>query len=274
MQPVLLLPEAERLKVICGFRRVEAARAAGIAEIPSLICREWAPRQAVLVSLLERLSHEPLNDVERARAVDRFLRSGWSRQELALHLSPLLGIRLNEIVLEQLATLPVLSVPIQKRIALGEMHLYTACRLVAWGAHSERIAGWFAELRLGVNRQRELLDLMEEVTRACRTEPAELIATLEAMRDNQDPARTFERWLEHLKSRRYPRLTEAQRQFQAARSSLRLPQEIQLTAPPFFEENHFKVSFSFASREELECHARKLLEAAGTPEVAAILKLV
>ncbi|MBI2822465.1 MAG: hypothetical protein HYX74_09595 [Acidobacteria bacterium] len=274
VQPVLLFARPDGLDLICGFRRVQAARSNRIGEVPALICRGWEPRQGVLLSLIERLSRGPLNDVERARSVDRFLGNGWSREELAEHLFPLLGLKFNAIVLEQMATLLQLPRQIQICVARGEIYLYTAHRLGRWAPHHLQIATWFVHLRLGVNKQRELLDLMDDVLHLCKMEKEALLQQMEEIRSPLDPSSVYEAWMRHLKLRRYPRLAEVQRRFEEGKTGLRLPGQIHLSPPRFFEEEQYKVSFSFGSREELERCSRKLLDAAATPEMEAILELI
>jgi len=231
-------------------------------------------RQAVLVSLLERISRGELNDVERARAVRKFQENGWRPDELSQSLFPLLGIKMNAITREQLETLLQVPHEIQARVASAQMHLHTAHRLYGWGERAPQIARWFVLLSLGVNKQRELLDLMDEVARVQRMEPEALVGLLEEIRSSEPIPRVYDAWIKELKSRRYPRLTEAERQFEESRARFKLPGQIQLTAPPFFEENRYRVTFPFQSRDELERYSRKLLEMAGSSELDAILKLI
>ena len=274
VQPLLLHAEGEEYRIICGFRRLQAARTAGVTAAPAMVCRGYDRKQAVLLGFLERLSRGPLNDVERARSIEKFSLNGWSKQELAQSLFPLLGMKFNQMIVQQLSALLTLPEGIQLRVARGQIYLYTAHRLCAWTPHEDRIGEWFTSLKLGANKQRELLDLMEEVARICKIEKLELIEGLEGVRSRGNPFHVYEAWQDWLNVRRYPRLTEVQRQFEDNKARFRLPGQIQLTAPPYFEENRYKISFPFQSREELERYSRKLLEIARMPELEAILKLI
>jgi hypothetical protein len=245
-----------------------------MAAVPAMVCGDLEQKQAVMLSLVERVSHGPLNAVERARTVRKCAANGWSRQAVIQNVFPLLGIKFNEMICEQLEALLELPAGIQLRVARDEIYLYTAHRLSYWAPHQSRIGQWFADLKLGVNKQRELLDLMDEVTRADNTEKHLLIQELEEMRKKQKPLEVYEAWLRCLKMRRYPRLSQVQHEFEQNKARFRLPGQIQLTAPPFFEENRYQVTFPFRSREELERYSRKLLEIADMPELEAILKLI
>jgi hypothetical protein len=274
VQPLFLHAEGEEYRIVCGFRRLQTARTAGATAVPAMVCRGYDRKQTVLLGFLERLSHGPLNDVERARGIEKFTLNGWSREELAQSLFPLLGIKFNQLVVQQLSALLTLPEEIQLRVARGQIYLYTAHRLCAWTPHENQIGEWFISLKLGANKQRELLDLMEEVTRICSIEKLELIKELERVRSRENPLHVYDAWQDWLNARRFPRLTEVQRQFEDNKARFRLPGQIQLTAPAYFEENRYKISFPFQSREELERYSRKLLEIAGMPELEAILKLI
>ncbi|HEV8130162.1 MAG TPA: ParB/RepB/Spo0J family partition protein [Acidobacteriota bacterium] len=282
VQPLILVADegaggssaVANFRVICGFRRLQAARGAGLSTVPAMICKDLTQKQAVLLSLLERLSHGPMNAVERARSLRKFTANGWSRRELIQNLFPLLGMKFNEMICEQLDALLELPAHIQLRVARGEIYLHTAHRLSHWAPHQSQIGQWFADLKLGANKQRELLDLMDEVTRAGKMEREILIQELEERRKNPKPLEVYGAWLHYLKTRRYPQLSQVQREFEQNRARFRLPGQIQLSAPPFFEENRYQVTFPFQSREELKRYSRKLLEIADMPELEAILKLI
>lgn len=274
VQPVILFPQKAEFLAVCGFRRVQAAKGAGMMRIPALVSRGLERKQTVLLSLLERLSHGPLNNMERARSVEKFSQNGWLKQEIGRYLFPLLELKFNAMVLDQLAALLGLPPEVQTDVASGEIHLYTAHRLAQWAPYELQIGRWFSDLKLGVNKQRELLGLMDDVARVCNVEKASLVQDLEEIRSRAEPVQVYDAWLQTLKSRRYPRFNEAQRQFEENKARFHLPGQIQIISPPFFEESRYKVSFPFGSREELELHCRKLLEIAETPEMEAILRLI
>jgi len=274
LQPILLFEDGTQLRLICGFRRVEASRREALAAIPAMVGRGWSPRLAILAALLERLGHGPLNSVEQARSIDRFGRHGWSRKELGGELLPLLGLKFNPMLLDQLAALLRLPTGIQRSVARGEIYLYTASRLAGWAPHETRIANWFAALKLGVNKQRELLDLMDDVALIGKLEKRGLLEDLEGIRSGNEPHQVYAAWLRQLKSMRYPRLSAAEQEFEKNKAGLHLPGQIQLTAPPFFEESRYRVNFAFSSREELRHYAEKLLSVCDTQELDAMMKLL
>ena len=69
--------------VVAGERRVRAARRAGLAEVPALICT-YAETEALKVALLENIQREDLDPVEEAEAFrDLLVAYGATQEELA-----------------------------------------------------------------------------------------------------------------------------------------------------------------------------------------------
>ena len=76
-------PDAMEYCVVAGERRVRAARLAGLAEVPALICT-YAETEALKIALLENIQREDLGPVEEAQAYSNLLQSyGATQEELA-----------------------------------------------------------------------------------------------------------------------------------------------------------------------------------------------
>lgn len=72
LQPVLVSrgPEQGTYTIIAGERRWQAARAAGLSEVP-VVVRETTPREALELALVENLQRQDLNCIEQAAAYRR-----------------------------------------------------------------------------------------------------------------------------------------------------------------------------------------------------------
>jgi ParB family chromosome partitioning protein len=77
------VPELVAYAVVAGERRVRAARLAGLAEVPALVCT-YEETEALKVALLENIQREDLGPVEEADAYKKLLESyGATQEELA-----------------------------------------------------------------------------------------------------------------------------------------------------------------------------------------------
>ena len=84
IQPVIVRKNDDGYELIAGERRLQAARRAGLKEIPALV-REVRDRQDLLeIALIENIQREDLNPVDRARSYRRLIDEfGESQDEVA-----------------------------------------------------------------------------------------------------------------------------------------------------------------------------------------------
>jgi ParB family chromosome partitioning protein len=78
IQPIVVRPvarataEAPQFEIVAGERRWQAAKLAGLAEIPVII-RELSDSEAVAVALIENIQREELTPAEEARSLQRLI---------------------------------------------------------------------------------------------------------------------------------------------------------------------------------------------------------
>ena len=68
LSPIIVRPRGDKYEIIAGERRHKAAREAGLKEIPALI-RKVSNGEARIISLIENIQREDLNDIDRASAL-------------------------------------------------------------------------------------------------------------------------------------------------------------------------------------------------------------
>jgi len=86
--------------------------------------------------------------------------------------------------------------------------------------------------------------------------------------------REMDRVRRMLRQARYPQLSTYEQRFQAATRRLRLPPQITLRPPPYFEGQQYQVTLSFSQRQELQHYAQRLLDAAGHEALDELLELL
>jgi ParB family chromosome partitioning protein len=83
LQPLVVVPEGGRYKIIIGERRWRAAQKAGLKKIPVLV-RHIPHEQQLEISLIENLQREDLNPIEVAHAYQRLIDEfGYIQADLA-----------------------------------------------------------------------------------------------------------------------------------------------------------------------------------------------
>jgi ParB family chromosome partitioning protein len=93
IQPILLIPrkaaaetDVARYSIVCGERRFQASRLAGLDAIPALI-RDYEDGEVALLALLENLQREDLTPLEEAEYLVQLKKQyGFTEEQLGEHL--------------------------------------------------------------------------------------------------------------------------------------------------------------------------------------------
>ncbi|MDQ6747807.1 MAG: ParB/RepB/Spo0J family partition protein [Candidatus Dormibacteraeota bacterium] len=73
LQPLVVTRQGAGYRLIAGERRLRAARAAGLAEVPVVLRDAPAPRESLALALIENIQRHDLNALEEADAYRRLL---------------------------------------------------------------------------------------------------------------------------------------------------------------------------------------------------------
>jgi len=68
LSPIIVRPDGNKYQIIAGERRYKAAQQAGLKEVPALI-KKVSDSEARIISLIENIQREDLNDIDRASAL-------------------------------------------------------------------------------------------------------------------------------------------------------------------------------------------------------------
>lgn len=80
IQPIIVKSKGDRYELICGERRLRAAKMAKIEKIPAVI-KEVAEDELLEMALIENLQREDLNPIEEAEAYERLINERTLTQE-------------------------------------------------------------------------------------------------------------------------------------------------------------------------------------------------
>ncbi len=82
LQPLLVVEENGRYRIVAGERRFRAARIAGLDTVPCIV-RDLSAQEQMEAALIENLQREDLNPIEEAAAVKQFMEACHYTQEQA-----------------------------------------------------------------------------------------------------------------------------------------------------------------------------------------------
>jgi ParB/RepB/Spo0J family partition protein len=256
-------PGGERVRVVTGARRVQAAAALGWETITARLMPEDTPDlSCLLVHLIDNAYTRGFNLREQASLAAQLLRH-CDRGTVAARYLPYLGLPPSRAHLDRLVKTAGLEDPWQQLAAQGRLALTAAARLADWHP-ADRAAAWpFLDgLRLSQSKQEELLDQAALLARREGVALAAILGRDELRQALTDPDRTPQECTEAVRRQVhrwvYPRFSAAREAFAAALSRLgwnSLPR-VRLHPPPAFEGPDFHLEIKFRDAPEL----RQLLE--------------
>ncbi len=276
------LSERVHLQVVCGFKRLRICQEAGHTSVPALVYRaaELPAERALLLALHDNLGCRELNPVEKARVLWRLQHDfGYQRPTLIEEFCPLLGLPPRATTLEAYDALANLDDALQAATVEGVLPLETALWI---GRHTatdaQALVELFTGLKLGTNRAREFATWIDDVCRRDDCSAAWLlhhlgVGQLLADATLAGPPRV-EKIRRCLRQARYPQLSAHEQRFQEALRHLRLPPQISLRPPAYFDGAQYQVAFSFGTRQELQQYAQRLLDADAESAVDDLLTLL
>ena len=270
------------LQLVCGWKRLLACQQTGQRQVPALVYEadELTDEAALLLAVRDNLGCRALNAVEKGRVLNRLrAQFHYSVDELARTWCPRLDLAPRPDVVEAHCALTRLDAVLQDAVLDGVLSLEAALWMGGLEAlDREALLPLFTELKLGQNRAREFVGLIDEICLRDDCGAAQLWAELELADVLRDASLSGPQRIEHvrrlLRTRRYPMLRAHEEVFETARRDLRLPSPISLQPPPYFDGSQYQVNFRFGSREELRAYAQKLLEASDAEALDALLKLL
>lgn len=263
INPPVLVRRGSAFVIICGFRRISAARHLGWAEIPARILEAPSSQlQCAQLAIADNASQRSLNPVEASRAISLLADSAPDRLEL-VRLCNDVGLSVNIRLVEKLAPMCRLPVAVQDGIISNTISLSVAEMLREMDAEAANaFAEMFSKLKLSLNKQRELVEHSKEIA---FIEDRSVLSVLQdaavhsALYDKDtDRNRKAELIRNHLKQRRFPNLTRAMSAFGETLKTLGLDQKAKLSPPPDFEGAAYTLTLSFTNASELENHKKNI----------------
>ncbi|MFQ5482271.1 MAG: ParB/RepB/Spo0J family partition protein, partial [Nitrospinaceae bacterium] len=241
LTPLLAAPaEGGRRRVIAGHRRLEIARRLPAAAVPvRLLAVE--PEAAVKLQwqLQDNSTHRTYSDMEIGRALIRLAAAGMPETRLISHVLPLLGQEPAKKRLDDFLGAWDFSPRLQQVVHEVRLPVRVYSLFFRWGEPDREAAGALLEtLRPGVNKCRDLLEMVEETAQRDGVTPAALFDRPEIrtrLEDaSQPPGERFQAIQKIIFEWRYPHLFHLRAEARGIISRLRLDPGIRLRVPENF----------------------------------------
>ena len=236
--------------------------------------------QLFSLSLQENLTTRGFNAVEKAIALDKLVHRFQIHPAVVVKtFLPFFSLEPNEKILNTFLSLARMEDEIKTYVLKEEVSRANIRKLSALSPDDRTaLLSFISHLKLGENRLRELLTLLEETSRRSHATVKEIAGRPElqdflSQRELTASQKT-ERVKKVLTGLRYPELNQLEKAFEKKRKELNLPPNISLHHPPFFEGKELKIEFQFESMEEYRSILKSLSSLADKKEFGEIIRSV
>jgi ParB family chromosome partitioning protein len=250
--PVVCIREGSYV-LVTGWKRILACREISLSPLSVLEAEEKPDLEMFLLAFFENLATREFGLAEKAEVVRRLEGFGETAEAVVRSYLPLLDLPADRAVRDLLIKLSRTGDDVKKFIRSKNPPLHVVRPLLELIPEEQAfLVPWL--LMLGQNKQRELLEDLEEIEARDGTGLQELLASpgiREALVSSSLPAvQRSERLRAFLREKRFPLYSSWRESFEKARRGLGWPEDIGLAPSPFFEGEDLTVEFSFRSREE------------------------
>jgi hypothetical protein len=255
--PCIGKDEEGRIEIICGYRRLLALKQMGWPEVSceDLSSALPSPQERLVFALHENLASRAFNPIEKAMILRR-LNLLYPKQALLKRFMPLLSLPSHEATLQFYVDLGGMSRNFMEAVAGGRLSLNAARALMARNQEcAEGVLQFISKITLNFNQQIQFFDLMTDISAAEGKGFRRILAEkpLQTILGNSDlnKPQKAKKILEHLKARRQPRWSAAERQFRQKIERLALPEGVKIDHPPYFEAPGYRLEVHFRDGEDL-----------------------
>jgi len=152
--------------LISGHKRFQAAPRCGLTHIPAFIIPEMDDTSRLVLNLNENFGQRHYSDIEKGRILNKLSRARIDDETIIKDYMPLLELERSKKIFLDLSSVGVLSFKLQKLLHDALVPIKTFSIFYKWDEESRAAAeNLFATLKPGVNKWRELLELVDEIAR-------------------------------------------------------------------------------------------------------------
>jgi len=253
----LLIEEKTGYKIVSGYRRIEACRQLNWAEVEVRILESDTKKlECIMYAITDNSLQRPLNLIEQSRSINLLYPFIKDFSILSKELS-IMGLPGNPSIIKKIKELCHLSGSVQHGILSNTLSLTMALELgrLERGA-GDGFAKLFETLKLSLNKQREILTLVKEISlredipilKVIKTDRVQKILSNEDLDRNQK----IRKIRIYLKQRRFPVITAAEKEFENHLKKLKLGSGTKLIPPDNFEGTTYILKLFFKNLIELK----------------------
>ncbi|MBT3922306.1 MAG: ParB N-terminal domain-containing protein [Nitrospina sp.] len=274
--PISVCPSGNLYAIVSGHKRFQAAPRSGLTRIPAFIIPEIDNASRLNINLNENFGQRHYSDIEKGDILNKLKDAGISDETIIEDYMPLLELERSKKIFQDLSSAKVLSPKLKKLLHRARVPVKTFSTFYKWDdfTSAEII---FSALKPGVNKWRELLDLLDEVSARENTTPEQILSQDEIKNSlattELNPSQQYDRIHQYLYNQRYPVLSEMKKQMARALDEMDLDDKTRLKFQETFESDELKLELKFHSEKELSRQVEKIFKALQSGSVEKLIKI-
>ena len=259
--PILEQTSDNSYRIVTGLKRILALGQLKINQFPARIYQSMTRVPILdlfLINFYENIGTRNLNEIEKSIILHKFIHLFQVPEGSVISdFLPLLNPGATKAVLDRYLKLVYLEDNVRIAIVEDFISIDNAITLLEISrVDRQSIFNLFQRLQLGKSNQKELIRLFSEIAKISNRSMVQIVDD-KAIQDILSSEKiTSPRKIEHikevLKRMRYPSFSRVESNFQNLKKDLKLPPNIILRPPPFFEGEKYTIEFSFKNQAEFK----------------------
>lgn len=274
--PVSVCPSRNRYALVSGHKRFQAAPRSGLTSIPAFIIPEIDNASRLVINLNENFGQRHYSDIEKGIILNKLKHSGVSDETIIEKYMPLLELERSKKIFLDLSSVKSLSLKMQTLLHRAGVPVKTFSNFYKWD-RLEEAENLFSALKPGVNKWRDLLELVDEVATRENTTPGEILSRNELQKilaaSDLPAPQQYEQIHKTLDGLRYPVLSDMRKRVAHALDEMELDDKTRLRFQDTFESNELKLELKFQSEKELSAQVEKIFKALQSGSVEKLIKI-
>jgi len=279
IHPVTLVPLGNRFRIVCGHKRIKIVSQLKIKEIPARILSPAPDEEAMLMlNLSENQFLHQYSDIEKGLILSKLYTVKIPEIRIIEKYMPMLGLEKSKKLLDDHLKANQLVLGLKTLLHEMNVPLRTFSVFFNWNAKSAMAAErFFSVLRPGVNKWRDLLEWIDEISTRDEITPLDLfeLPELQSTLNQNDlaPNVRYDRIRQILHSRRYPILSDLRVRLARSLDALKLDDKTKVHVQDSFESDEIRIEMKFRTREEFVSQVEKLVRASDSEALDELIRI-
>jgi len=279
IHPVTLVPLGNGFRIVCGHKRIKIVSQLKIKEIPARILSPAPDEEAMLMlNLSENQFLHHYSDIEKGLILFKLSEARIPEIRIIEKYMPMLGLEKSKKLLDDYLSTNQLTTGLKTLLHELNVPVRIFSVLFNWNTESAMAAErFFSVLRPGVNKWRDLLEWIDEISTRDEITPLDLfeLPELQSTLNQNDlaPNVRYDRIRQILHSRRYPILSDLRVRLARSLDALKLDDKTKVHVQDSFESDEIRIEMKFRTRDEFVNQLEKLVRASDSEALDELIRI-